>query len=246
MLSVVRQFLMSPRFADSAKDHQSRLLYPLTLTGLLVYVIYAAVLWLFDPTPSPYLVAQTILPVLALVGLLWLTRQGYTRSASILLLLGSLLVLIIDSATAIGVFTPDYLALSAVVLLGGVMLNRRFSIILAILGTLAGIVLLLLQGETDYILTANDALQTWLMESMLLFVSIVLMIILTGSLRAAIAQLQQSETSLATRNSELQRVNRRYRMLTECNRALIHASDESALLQTVCELIVNTGGYFAA
>ena len=41
----------------------------------------------------------------------------------------------------------------------------------------------------------------------------------------------------------LRRANRAYRMLSECNRAVIRARDENELLHWVCEIIVRTGGY---
>lgn len=39
------------------------------------------------------------------------------------------------------------------------------------------------------------------------------------------------------------RVNRALRMLSESNKALIHATSESALLQEICKIAVNVGGY---
>ncbi|MEF8734868.1 MAG: PAS domain S-box protein [Candidatus Accumulibacter meliphilus] len=41
----------------------------------------------------------------------------------------------------------------------------------------------------------------------------------------------------------LQRVNRQLAMISECNQALIRASDESELLNTVCEIVVQVGAY---
>jgi PAS domain S-box-containing protein len=42
---------------------------------------------------------------------------------------------------------------------------------------------------------------------------------------------------------ELHRVNRVLMTLSECNQALVHASDESDLLHAVCRIIVDFGGY---
>jgi PAS domain S-box-containing protein len=42
---------------------------------------------------------------------------------------------------------------------------------------------------------------------------------------------------------ELRRVNRALRVLSECNQAVVRATEESALLQQVCQLLVETGGY---
>ena len=42
---------------------------------------------------------------------------------------------------------------------------------------------------------------------------------------------------------ELNRLNRTLRTLYECNRALVHASDENELFQSVCRILVELGGH---
>jgi PAS domain S-box-containing protein len=42
---------------------------------------------------------------------------------------------------------------------------------------------------------------------------------------------------------ELHRLNRQLRMISDCNQALIRASDEKDLLDTLCAIVVNIGGY---
>lgn len=42
---------------------------------------------------------------------------------------------------------------------------------------------------------------------------------------------------------EMSRINRALKMLTECSEAVMRASDEGALLHSVCEIAVQTGGY---
>ena len=43
-------------------------------------------------------------------------------------------------------------------------------------------------------------------------------------------------------SEELQKVNRTLQTLNQCNRALIHATDEAELLQSVCQILVEVGG----
>jgi PAS domain S-box-containing protein len=45
------------------------------------------------------------------------------------------------------------------------------------------------------------------------------------------------------RNSALRRANRVLKSLSECNQALVHAQDEQQLLNEVCRIIVEVGGY---
>ncbi len=44
----------------------------------------------------------------------------------------------------------------------------------------------------------------------------------------------------------LRQVNRDLRVLTECNRALVRATDETGLLDSVCRIVVDSGGYSTA
>lgn len=45
---------------------------------------------------------------------------------------------------------------------------------------------------------------------------------------------------------ELVRLNRALRLVSECNSALVHATEEAALLDAVCQMVVSTGGYLMA
>jgi PAS domain S-box-containing protein len=46
-----------------------------------------------------------------------------------------------------------------------------------------------------------------------------------------------------TAESELRRVNRALRTISHCNQALVHATDEDALLNEICRVVVEDGGY---
>jgi signal transduction histidine kinase len=51
---------------------------------------------------------------------------------------------------------------------------------------------------------------------------------------------------LAKSNEALLKVNRAYKALSECNQALVRATDESSLLHDICRIIVEAGGYLMA
>jgi PAS domain S-box-containing protein len=46
--------------------------------------------------------------------------------------------------------------------------------------------------------------------------------------------------------AELHRLNRAQRLLSDCNAALVHAAEEGPLLESICRLVVATGGYHMA
>jgi PAS domain S-box-containing protein len=68
-----------------------------------------------------------------------------------------------------------------------------------------------------------------------------------GSLARALDEyagvLRQREQEQLRNEQEIGRLNRALKVLSAVNHALIHASDESALLQSVCRTIVTEGGY---
>jgi PAS domain S-box-containing protein len=66
----------------------------------------------------------------------------------------------------------------------------------------------------------------------------------TGRSRASLQHANEDlEQLVAERTSELRKVNRAYRTLSECNQAVIRIADEHQLLQEICRLMVETGGY---
>lgn len=62
-------------------------------------------------------------------------------------------------------------------------------------------------------------------------------------LREAIRQLEQEISRRQQAEQALARVQRILQVLSECNRALVHAAEEPALLRRICQVLVETGGY---
>jgi hypothetical protein len=59
------------------------------------------------------------------------------------------------------------------------------------------------------------------------------------------AQILELHAALASANAELYRRERALRTFGACNEALVRAGDEQALLDAVCRLVVEIGGYAA-
>ncbi|HET9651645.1 MAG TPA: EAL domain-containing protein, partial [Usitatibacter sp.] len=57
---------------------------------------------------------------------------------------------------------------------------------------------------------------------------------------------KEDVTERKRQERELLRMNRTLRMISECNQVLVVARDESHLLQSICRVIVRTGGYACA
>lgn len=68
----------------------------------------------------------------------------------------------------------------------------------------------------------------------------------TKELSHANTELINEISEHARTEGELRRANRSLTMISGCNQVLIHAKDEASLLQNVCQIIVDIGGYTAA
>jgi len=83
----------------------------------------------------------------------------------------------------------------------------------------------------------------WFFRWVFIFLASVLMLMLYGSLRTMRVILGKNLDALQVGQIRLTRANRDLRLLSDCNMALARAEDEQALLEEVCRLCVQTGGY---
>ncbi len=58
-----------------------------------------------------------------------------------------------------------------------------------------------------------------------------------------LSERKEKEEALQRSEAELRRINRLLRTLSECNQALVRAKDEQQLLQEMCNILADTGGY---
>ena len=80
-------------------------------------------------------------------------------------------------------------------------------------------------------------LPTWV-QGFGLTVGVVLFTSLLGSI------MLKRQVTMRTR--ELYNINRVLRTFSECNQALVHAADEAGLIDTVCRILLASGGYYLA
>src|SRR5659263_37090 len=64
-----------------------------------------------------------------------------------------------------------------------------------------------------------------------------------GGFAGMVTSLEDVTEAVETERALLQRQNRAYKVLSLCNETLIRAADETSLLEEVCRIIVNDGGY---
>ncbi len=78
-----------------------------------------------------------------------------------------------------------------------------------------------------------------------LLLAVVARLLATTQLRA-VGIAEHMTVELRQRETDLSRLNRALRLLSDCNMALVHADDEYRLLNEICRLCVDRGGYLLA
>lgn len=91
-----------------------------------------------------------------------------------------------------------------------------------------------------------EALARWRARADLIVALLAVLVLALSS--ATLMLWRQGRTTQALRRAtqELGKVNRAYRVLSECNQSLVRARDEQQLLDRICTLLVEHGGYRCA
>lgn len=88
-----------------------------------------------------------------------------------------------------------------------------------------------------------EALAEWRFRAGLIVAVVVAVVLALAAAVCMIWAEQKKYRALSESAAALRKANRAYRVLSECNQALVRATDESALLQEVCRIVVEHGGY---
>ena len=88
-----------------------------------------------------------------------------------------------------------------------------------------------------------EALAEWRFRAGLIVAVVVALVLALAAAVCMIWAEQKKYRALSESAAALRKANRAYRVLSEGNQALVRATDESALLQEVCRIVVEHGGY---
>ena len=136
MFKRIKHFLAPPVFAgNEEKTRNAYLLNVITICLLVGALLYSP---LASTERLPYVGIAVIMILTA-----WLTmRRGYVRSASIALVAGIFLILVISVFTGGGLRAPGYSGFFALILLAGLLIGWKAAVGTALLSTLYGAILL--------------------------------------------------------------------------------------------------------
>jgi len=218
MLEKFRKFFSAPEFeGDEERTHAARLLYVIAWTlivSITLLEISAAIVLPENTTRFLLLAGVVIITHLALLGL---TRRGYIRLASIMLLLNLWGLTTLYAATAGGIHAPAVTFYLIFVLIAGLLLGGRAGAIAAVICSLTE--LLMVYAELSGILPPNQVHQTslslWVASSFFITIIFSLQSFATNTITKALQRAQQELRERREAQEALGASAEQYRMLFE-------------------------------
>jgi GAF domain-containing protein len=257
-----RKLFSPPQLADEAQMRDARILH----TALLI-LIAATIATYFTTlsTDNPLGVLAVVTGLLAVeLASFILLRLGKTRLSAWLLASGLWLTLLVISPIAAGLSNAPFIALVIVIVVAGLLLGGRAGTLFALLSTLAGFVLLMIETNRrlpeptiPFNLTAF-----WVSISVIFFAVAGLISIAMRNLKEALERAQASEMAQFKSLQELQKVRdsleeqitERTRTMKqrsgylqasfEVSRAATSILDTDRLIQEVVDLIRDQFGLY--
>ncbi len=241
----LKEFLHPPIFPDEDQNRVARTLYTILLIFLVAaaLVIVAGLLARDGNTVTALAVGGS-----AVLGILRLAQQRRIQLAGFLVLLVLLIMMVFLQGVGRGIHDISIMIYPVVIIVASLLLSRRaFSVItLLTILTAWGIIVAEVNGLIFNELTRFTNYYDLVTTSIILAITAVSVRLLSDNLLHSIAQARQNASALAESNQQLRKALRAYRTLSDCNQAVVRATEEAALLQEVCRIIVQNGGYCQA
>lgn len=237
MVVKIKLLFTPPVFEDEDKTRVAGLLNTITLAILVILIAVSVTTPFVFKTPFYGLVisAMTALPV---VGVFLLVHFGQVRFASHLLVFGFWAldtILIFSSGGLDSGIVPGFLA---VVVLAGLLLNRRSALILYVGMVATGSLMLYAQnnGLMPVPLFTLDKLAKWLSLTSHIAFAAMLLDLTTNSINQALRRARRGESALSTANETLKKEIAERKRTEEVLRQLKDFNED--IVQSVAETII--------
>ncbi len=190
---------MPPHLADEEDQRIANLLYMLAWFGMLIFAVDILMNLLLSRYYSALFVAVDSGLVLLLLLSLGIVKRHVRRSAWVFTLLSWLLTVILTLPFSDSPYDPYYNGFLMVIIAAGLLINGRAGIAVAAASALVTLLPLLSMPAR---LEAN--LPMWADLTLLFMIAGLLMYVVDGSLKGALAQARQTERRLTASNRALQ------------------------------------------
>lgn len=200
----MRNILSPPEFAGrSTKNRAARLLNAVLWSVIVAVVVYSIAMWTIGQSVGALSILLILLPVCAF--LISRIHGGHVRSSALLLVFLIWTIIVAAALMAGGVTAPAYGGLVIPIVISGIVLRRRYTIVIVLLSALAGYLMLIsdLNG-----LASQQALRSayaiWISQ-LLFFVIVAVVTFVAADIRdRMIGEMQESESLALEANRRLE------------------------------------------
>ena len=225
----LRASINRPVFEDEDQTRIAGFLYTIILTlggGAVLYILLTQTLIL--PVPQS-LTLIVIFAVLLLIVLYVLTKRGYLRLASILLIAGLWSIQTAAVYADGGVSSPTFASYVIIIIIASVVFSGQAGLGVAILSIVAGVGFILADNQGLLPNPSNSTLTGWATHSMLFVLTATLLSLFNKDLRTALDNARRSAQTIQSSEEALRESEVKYRSLVERIPAIIYtaAMDES-------------------
>ncbi len=239
MVLKIKKLFIPPVFEDEDETRVAGLLNTITLAFLALLIAVCAITpFIFESTANSLIIsALTTLPVL---GVFLLAHYGHIRLASHLFVFGFLAldtILIFGSGGLDSGIIPGYVA---VVVLAGLLLNRRSAIICYVLIAASGSWMLYAQnnGLMPVPFLTLNGLARWLSLTIIIIIVAMLLDLTTHGINQALGRARSGESALTKANQELikeiaerKRTEDALRQMKEFNENIVQSVAETIIIE---------------
>lgn len=218
-----RKLLSSPVFEDHEQTYFAGQLWLVVWAMLLASTIYLIVWLSIAPEKSARIVFAAPLYPLFLC-LLYVIKKGRLKIASVILVGGLWLILMVATSFNGGVLAPGYSGLLIPVLAAGIFLGRNWAYAIAALSVFAGGVLIYLDriGVSAVASEHTEPVSMWIAQSVYIFVAATLLHTATQRISNALSQAERELKERRNIEKQLRQAEVLYRALVEETSVVIY------------------------
>lgn len=246
-MNTLINFFKQPKFATAEQDFQAKNQYILIVIALSFSI--ALIVWhLFSNQSGYFWVVVAFIRICVLLILLSILKSGRLKLNAYLFSIFMWLTFSTMMLVGGGLKGVGFSGLFLTVLLTAILINIRAGLVMVGLLLISGKIVLYLENTNRLFPEAiNISLNQWLIaQTLLLILALTIINITLTSYKQSLAELVNKTGALETQQSLLLNLQRLYKTQSACKEASTQATSMEALLNMICQIIVEVGEYEVA
>jgi GAF domain-containing protein len=179
--------------------------------------------------------------ILIFAGLLFIARRGYIKVASLVLLTSTWVMMLLQARSSTGIYDTAFIANSIIILLTGLLLDFRFSIVFTFLAMITGWGLAYLQSNAGITALPDTPFNVARDYTIIFLLLMVISYLTISGLRSAVARAQQNAIQLSISNTQLRQLQsdleKRVKDRTlELEERIVASQQQARLLEIISDI----------